>query len=225
MEIIAIVVIVTIVAYLIIMLPRYINNKRIRSVTQLSRGTQAERIMVLTLLHLGVAPEVIFHDLYVKKFSGEYSQVDLVVITNVGVIVIEVKDYSGWIFGNGRDTRWTQVLAYGKQKYHFYNPVMQNNKHIVELKKKIKQNIPFYSVIVFYGDCELKNISLIPNGTYIAKSSRVADVLQSILTENKAVKYTNMHEVISALGEAVQNGSNREIRRQHIMTVRKQRFG
>ena len=66
---------------------------------------------------------------------------------------------------------------------------------------------------------------IIPNGTYIAKSSRVADVLQSILTENKAVKYTNMHEVISALGEAVQNGSNREIRRQHIMTVRKQRFG
>ena len=79
---------------------------------------------------------VIFHDLYVEKHKGYFSQIDLVVVTEVGIIVFEVKDYSGWLFGSGNQSQWTQVLAYGKQKYRFYNPIMQNNKHVTELRKQ-----------------------------------------------------------------------------------------
>lgn len=38
-----------------------------------------------------------------------------------GIIVIEVKDFSGWIFGNGNYFYWIKVLVYGEKKFRFYN--------------------------------------------------------------------------------------------------------
>lgn len=151
------------------------NKKLLESVTEPSRGTKSERKLVLKLLKSGISEQTIFHDLYVEKYKGDFSQIDLVVLTEVGIIVFEVKDYSGWIFGSGDQPKWTQVLAYGKQKYRFYNPIMQNNRHIAELRKQLLKfgDIPFYSIVVFYGDSVLKEIDFVPNGTFIVKSERV----------------------------------------------------
>lgn len=88
----------------------------LRTVTDLSRGTWSERDLVLKLLKHGIPPLILFHDLYVKKRSGRFAQIDLVLPTKVGIIVFEVKDYSGWIFGKGYQNYWTQVLAYGEEK-------------------------------------------------------------------------------------------------------------
>lgn len=104
---------------------------------------------LLRLLKYGIPAQTIFHDLYLKKYNGDFSQIDLVVITEVGIIVFEVKDYSGWIFGSGNQSQWTKVLAYGKQKYRFYNPIMQNNEHLGELRKKLKY---FDNVLVVNDD-------------------------------------------------------------------------
>ncbi len=136
------------------------NKELLETVTRSNRGTATERALVLNLLKNGIPAQTIFHDLYVKKPNGIYSQIDLVVVTSVGVIVIEVKEFSGWIFGNGKHSQWTQVLAYGKEKFRFYNPIMQNNSHIQTLKKQLKQfeKIPFFSIVVFYGDCVLKRL-------------------------------------------------------------------
>ena len=82
-------------------------NEQIESVTALDRGTWSERDLVYELLEHGIAPGAIFHDLYVKKANGRHAQIDLVVATKVGLIVFEVKDYSGWIFGRGNQDKWT----------------------------------------------------------------------------------------------------------------------
>ena len=136
----------------------------LETVTRFHRGTKTERELVLKLLKAGFPAETIFHDLYLKNEYGNYSQIDLVLATKVGIIVFEVKKYSGWIFGSGNQNKWTQVLAYGKQKYYFYNPILQNKKHVENLKTKLTdfQNIPFFSVVVFFGDCEFKDVSFIP---------------------------------------------------------------
>jgi len=199
------------------------NDKRLlETVTKSNRGTGAERNLVLKLLKNGIPAQTIFHDLYVEKFNGRFSQIDLVVATNVGIIVFEIKDYSGWIFGNGNYQQWTQVLAYGKRKHRFYNPIMQNNKHIADLRKRHKQfeKVPFYSIVVFYGDCELKDISFVPQGTFIAKSGRELDVVNNIINNNEPATFTDKWEVIRVLKEAVQNGDNIEAQTQHIENVR-----
>lgn len=112
------------IAYLV-----YIKRKErelIEQVTPITRGEWSERKVILKLLKEGINPKAIFHDLYVQKPNGEYTQIDIAVATKVGIIVFEVKDYSGWIFGNEHQKYWTQLLAYGQERHRFYNPVMQN---------------------------------------------------------------------------------------------------
>lgn len=186
------------------------------------RGTSSELQMVSKLVQFGIPREHIFHDLYIVKNQSEFAQTDLVVLTQVGLLVIEVKEYSGWIFGDGNQSKWTQVLAYGKQKYYFYNPILQNKSHILELKKHLRhfEDMPFYSIVVFFGDCEFKSINYVPQGTLVVKANRMAEALSDILTQNPAYGYKDKDEVIRILKEAVVKGADRTIQQQHIENVK-----
>ncbi|PIF60049.1 nuclease-like protein [Flavobacterium sp. 2] len=201
----------------------YIRNKKLlETVTKFHRGTKTERKLVLKLLKAGFPSKTIFHDLYLRNRSENYSQIDLVLATKVGIIVFEVKKYSGWIFGKGNQNKWTQVLAYGKEKYYFYNPILQNKKHIEDLKTTLAdfQNIPFFSVVVFFGDCEFRDVSLIPNNTFLTKSPRVIDVVKKIIKENEPANYKSKRDVVYVLSEAVENGNNKEISERHIKNIK-----
>ncbi|MEQ8470973.1 MAG: nuclease-related domain-containing protein [Marinoscillum sp.] len=197
-------------------------RKLLKTVTSPRRGTRTERELVLTLLKRGIPAITIFHDLYVKQTNGKYSQIDVAVATKVGIIVFEVKKYNGWIFGDGRYQRWTQVLNYGKEKHRFYNPIKQNTTHILRLKAQLPQfeNIPFYSVVVFYGNCELKDISFVPEGTWIVKDRKVRKVLKHILKTNEPAPYADKHAVVRVLREAVKNGENPEVQAQHTAHIK-----
>ena len=206
----------------IIPLIRKIRDKQLlKTVTSLKRGTRSERDLVLRLLKHRISSQTIFHDLIIEKNNKEFAQIDVVVATTEGIVVIEVKDYSGWIFGNGNHTHWTKVLAYGKQKHRFYNPIKQNNNHINTLKKQLKQfkNIPFFSLIVFYGDCELKEINYVPKGTFLVKPHRIFEVLKQIKKNNAPAPYTDKHEIIRFLEYAVKNGENQNNQEKHIDNI------
>ncbi len=187
------------------------------------RGTRSERALVAKLIKHGIPEQTIFHDLYLKKYNGDYTQIDLVVATKIGVIVFEVKDYSGWIFGTGYKPKWLQVLNFGREKNYFYNPILQNAKHIEDLKKQLKQfeEIPFYSIIVFYGDCKLKDINFVPNNTFVVKSGRILEVIDKLLLENPLANYTNKREIVDLLESAVKNGEDNEIIIQHANSIKK----
>jgi len=196
-------------------------DSRLDEITSRERGTQSEHKLISTLLDYGIPPKAIFHDLYIKNGRYGYSQIDVAVATRVGIIVFEVKDYSGWIFGRGHQNQWVQVLNYGKNKFRFYNPVLQNEAHIKVLKRQSEQlnDLPIYSVIVFYGDCQLRDISFIPNGTFVTKAYRISDVLDTIF-ENDDVEYTDKYEIMNILQTAVNNGSNEETQTKHIEKVK-----
>lgn len=132
--------------------------KLLSSVSSPDRGTTAECKLVIKMLKRGVHPKAIFHDLYVQKRNGEYAQIDLVVATPQGLVVIEVKNYSGWLFGHERQKYWTQLLNFGKAKYRFYNPLMQNQGHIQALKEQSEQfaRLPYFNIVLFAGTCTLK---------------------------------------------------------------------
>lgn len=195
--------------------------KLLRSVTQLNRGTRSERNLILKLLKEGFSSNDIFHDLYIKKRDGSYSQIDIVVLTDVGIIVVEVKDYGGWIFGFGNKVNWVHFL--GKRKYSFYNPIFQNEGHIRSLKNQLVQygNIPFYSLIIFYGKCELKKVSDIPIDTMIIKSRSSIKTFNTILQNNEYSSCYNFNELRQLLNNGVDNGRVKEIKSQHIQDIKK----
>jgi hypothetical protein len=83
------------------------------------------------------------------------SQIDHIVVTATGIFVVETKHYSGWIFGNPHEGRWTQTFH--RSKFQFQNPVRQNYGHVKALQGLF--NLPveaFFSVVVFTGSAEFK---------------------------------------------------------------------
>ena len=197
------------------------NIKLLRTVTRFNRGTRSERDLIIRLLKEGVSSDDIFHDLYIEKKDGTYSQIDIVVLTEKGVIVIEIKDFSGWIFGFGNNEKWVHIL--GKMKYPFYNPIFQNEGHIRSLKNQLVQygNIPFYSLIIFYGKCELKKVSDIPIDTMIIKSRSSIKTFNTILQNNDSSSCYNLYELREILNNGVCNGRIKEIKSQHIQDLKK----
>ena len=111
-------------------------------------GNLAEQALISDLKNYGIDSKAIFHNLYVRKSNGKYAQIDVVVLTNRGLIVFEVKNYSGWIYGSERDHQWTETFK--TTKHHFMNPIHQNYGHIKNLEALIgKEGILFYSIISF----------------------------------------------------------------------------
>ena len=193
----------------------------LHEVTTEDRGTKLERDLIVHLLRNGISPKVVFHDLYVPTSNGKYAQIDLAVVTSEGIIVIEVKDYGGWIFGTGNQQKWTQVLAYGREKYRFYNPILQNANHINALKQQSFQfsHLPFFSVVVFSNYCELKDLSFIPKDTFVTKCNRLLDVINHIKESYPKANYTNKHEVVNILQKSVDNGTSIYTQSQHIESI------
>lgn len=198
------------------------DRELLKTVTNLNRGTKSERKMVLKILKSGIKSTAIFHDIYLNNGNGKYSQIDLVVATEVGIVVFEIKEYSGWIFGRDNQIYWTQLLAYGKRKYKFYNPILQNKKHVEDLKKFTNfDGIPVFSMIVFFGDCQFKNLIDLPSRTFLTKSNTVMNRFNQILESNQPVKYENKWEIANLLKQAAKNGDNSIIREKHIENIEK----
>ena len=96
----------------------------------------------------------VFTDVYVKLHNGETTQIDHVVLSTFGIFVIETKNYAGWIFGSEKQKNWTQVIY--KNKSSFYNPILQNKKHIRGLKEFLNLDENFHSIIVFSNEVTFK---------------------------------------------------------------------
>lgn len=198
------------------------NMKLLRSVSTPNRGTRAERRLVIKMLRMGVHPKAIFHDLYLQKRNGEFSQIDIVVATPHGLLSIEVKDYSGWLFGNEKQRYWTQVLNYGKEKYQFYNPIMQNAGHIKALREQSEQfaSLPIFNIVLFVGDCTLKKVNYWADNTFVGYTSNISYVLKKI-NEFRLAQYTDKREVVRVLRKAVENGDNLDIVVSHMASVQR----
>lgn len=203
--------------YLIIKVKKY--REQIQSVTSLDRGTWSERDLIPKLLNkCGIDQRAIYHDLYIRKENGAYTQIDLAVPTPQGIIVFEVKDYSGWIFGNGNSKYWMQILAFGEEKHQFYNPIWQNRRHITALRKRMPNNpnIPIFNIVVFYGNCEFKELNYDTSGLErVIYNTQVVKVVKDIMSL-PAAKYGNKREVADTLTEGVLNGRNPKIRQAQI---------
>lgn len=208
--------------FLIILIPIFIvclliwrhhkDMQLLETVTPRNRGEWSERKAVLKLLKMGIDHRAIFHDCYIRKASGAYTQVDLVVATSQGLLAFEIKDYSGWIFGHFRQRYWTQVLAYGKEKHRFYNPIMQNNGHIQAIRDNLPNNpnIPIYSIIVFYGNSTLKDITIGSDNDFLIYPSDIKSVVRGIMSRSTA-NFGDKHEIMNVLTQAVNNGDNPDI--------------
>ncbi len=113
------------------------------------------------LSHFGPPDYHLMNHVTIQMDDGT-TQVDHILVSRFGVFVIETKDYSGWIFANATDARWTQV--HFRQKFKFQNPIFQNYRH-ARAVQGLLDFLPrdtIKSVVVFSGNAEFK--TEIPGG-------------------------------------------------------------
>ncbi|MGL5668812.1 MAG: NERD domain-containing protein, partial [Shewanella sp.] len=123
-------------------------------------GQQGEK-RVAKLLKLGFKDEEfrLYRNLIlpmdeITEGTPALTEVDLVLLTHFGVFVIEVKNYSGWIFGGEKQAQWTQKI-FTKQT-RFKNPLHQNYKHCLAVAHCLGLVEGLHSVVVFSDEASFK---------------------------------------------------------------------
>ncbi|MHC1734882.1 MAG: nuclease-related domain-containing protein [Erysipelotrichaceae bacterium] len=123
-----------------------------------NKGSLGEFIVYCEIRKLGFRS--IFTNVYLPSLEENTTEVDLIALHKTGIYVFEVKNYSGWIYGDEYQKYWTATLN-RNTKNQFYNPIRQNYGHIESLKTFINNSNEdvFHSYIVFSLRCELKEIN------------------------------------------------------------------
>ena len=107
------------------------------------KGAAGERAVGKLLNRLGTAA---LHDIILPDGHGGLTQIDHLVLTPAGLLVIETKNYAGQVLGQPQDKQWTQRL--GKQSFTFQNPLRQNYLHTQALQA-LTPGVPIQGRVVF----------------------------------------------------------------------------
>ena len=133
-----------------------------------------------------------FDDVTIYTSSNDTTQIDHVLISKHGIFVIEVKNYSGLIYGLKDDYQWTQVLN-SQHKNHFYNPILQNKKHVQAISRCLKIHDKFiHSIIVFTGKSTFKT-QMPDNVIYLTQLNHYLKQFQDdVLNEQEVYQFANL---------------------------------
>lgn len=102
----------------------------------------------------------VLNNITIRLENESTTQIDHILVSKKGVFVIETKNYNGWIFGNPKSKRWTQIIY--RNKYSFQNPLFQNYKHLKSVQNILGFVDPqqIHSIVVFSADSTFKTAKI-----------------------------------------------------------------
>lgn len=159
----------------------------------------------------------ILTNIYIPKKNNpkETTEIDVLYICKSGIFVIESKNFSGFIVGNEFQKNWKQYFR-KDLKYEFYNPIMQNYHHIINLKDITRNlgNYPHFSLIVFGDDCKLS----VNSETKVINLRDMKDTINSFEDKNaiNEKQIDELHSFLSQFSEVSQ-----EVKRNHNNNITK----
>lgn len=156
----------------------------------------------------------ILRDLTLPTKDGT-TQIDHIVVSPCGVFVIETKNMKGWIFGDVKQARWTQVLH--SHKSQFQNPLRQNYKHIKVVQELLGLEArQIHNVVAFVGSAKPK--TEMPENVLWSERQ-----LANFIEETREVFFDG-NEVRSFADRLNENAleSSRKTRRDHVRRVKTQ---
>lgn len=110
--------------------------------------------------------------------NNKVFEVDAILLTVGGIIVIEIKSINGVIIGSGNDLKWTKKLKHSS--YDITNPLKQNDRHIQHIIKIINEKVPIVSLIIFSNRAEDLQISDVPEYALVIRHSSLFEKLDKI---------------------------------------------
>lgn len=154
-----------------------------------------------------------------KNLKGESCEIDMILLHPTGLYVIENKTFSGWIFGSEDQFQWTQSLSKGN-KYHFYNPIKQNQKHIETLKEVLGvYSDIFHNIVIFNDACTLKKINIHSDVIVNNRTQAVSQIKAMMQSKSKFLSKTDLDSFQKKLME--KGHFDRASRKEHIQSIKK----
>lgn len=138
----------------------------------------------------------VLRNVYVP-WKGKTAEIDVLMLHERGIFVFESKNYSGKIYGKADDLQWSQYE--NGHKNHFYNPIRQNQTHIVALSEFL--GIPpdqMTSYVVFSDRCKLMKV---PDSTDKVVLIHRGDLVREL-------RYDLRRNTIVFTGEQIENIRN-----------------
>lgn len=112
------------------------------------------------------------------------TEVDHLIVSRYGIVVVELKDRSGWIFGNRFEPYWT-VVHFGR-KFKFQNPLHQNVGHLKALEAFLgAESDVLHGIVVFRGSFRFK--TPIPDGVLCHRYRRWVAARRDVVLDDAAV--------------------------------------
>ena len=132
------------------------------------------------------------------------TQIDSILIGRGKIIVVEIKNYKGDVYGDVSNKDWE--LKYGShQSYQTHNPLFQNYAHIKAIQDLIKEKtnvyIPltnFESIIYYNGDGKINitNNKKNSKNTHLFHDNCIVDNIKSYLSNiNQSTKIDLPHNI------------------------------
>jgi hypothetical protein len=157
---------------------------------------------------------VILNDLTLPTEDGT-TQIDHVILSQIGIFVVETKNMSGWIFGSEEQDRWTQTFR--RKRIRFQNPLRQNFKHVKTIEELLSLRIDdIQNVVVFVGSARPKT----EMPANVVRSKR--QLLEYIRLRRTVVFSKSQVEGYAEQLSAAKLDASRETRRAHIEGLRRQ---
>ena len=186
-----------------------------------NNGEFGEFITYCEIRNLGFSS--IFTNVYLPSLEGNTTEVDLIALHKTGIYVFEVKNYSGWIYGDEFQKNWTATLN-RNTKNQFYNPIRQNYGHIESLKTFIKNTSEdtFHSYIVFSVRCKIQKLKKKSSDDIICltKQELLAKTVKRHLATRKEVLIEQEIYDIERILEG-QCRQSAEFKRNHVENLKK----
>lgn len=224
--------IIAVVVLIIIVLVLVFNSQSYHKVTgngyfetMNNKGRYGEYHIYKKLQYLEGSGAKFLFNLYIPKAGkeNETTEIDSIIIFDAGILVIESKNYGGWIFGDENSQKWCQSLYgkySGKQKNFFYNPIKQNYYHIKALEQILKKNgikVPLWNIIVFPEDCEIKKMGVYSKNTFVVKADNLSNTVAKL--PGGAIRYDEWGKIYELLYPYSQVGYN--VKADHIANISK----
>lgn len=92
------------------------------------------------------------HDVILPNGQGGLTQIDHLLLTAEGILVVETKSFTERIFGRQKESHWTQ--CFGRKSYKIANPLRQNYGHIQAVKELVGSAVPIEGVVVIAGSAK-----------------------------------------------------------------------
>jgi len=178
------------------------------------KGELGEKTVAHRLRKLSRGTYWVLDDLLIPSPRGT-AQIDHVVVSVYGIFVIETKHYSGWIYGQERSAYWTQLV--NGRKEPMYNPLRQNNGHIVALKALLGEaaaGVPWIPVVCFSGGADVQ----VETTSEVVTAKRLLRTIKSY--NDKVLDCGAARVLFERLEQAKLSGAG--ARRRHVRTVERQ---